>query len=109
MKPLARCLLVVVLLVPLFVSGCSHRITQNTPYYAQGFDQLDPPEGELAAGTHVLKIAHKGSYARVLTPDLKSVWVWDRTIESVWAPREKPDETESNPPAMILEARPEEE
>ena len=66
------------------LTGCTHIITEQTPYYEDGFAQVDPPQGELEAGTRVMILERKGSHARVLTGNLLDAWVNATFIRAFW-------------------------
>ncbi|MGD8453517.1 MAG: hypothetical protein PVJ57_17020 [Phycisphaerae bacterium] len=74
------------------VSGCSHVITQTTPYFKDGPSQLEPPQGELEKGTHVLVLGKEGTYSRVLTLGGVNAYVWDGALRSIWAKEAEPED-----------------
>ncbi len=75
-----------------FLPACTHIITQSTPYYEKGPTQLDPPEGDIEAGTYAMVVGAEGSYVRVITVTGVNAWVWDRAVMSVWDHMQKQDE-----------------
>lgn len=74
------------------IPACTHIITQSTPYYEKGPTQLDPPEGDLDAGTYAMVVGSEGSYVHVVTVTGVNAWVWDRAVMSVWDHLQKQDE-----------------
>ena len=66
------------------LAGCTHVIARTTPYYEDGPSQLDPPQGELEAGTYVLVVGKEGTYSRVWTVGGVDAYVLDGDLESVW-------------------------
>lgn len=83
------------------LAGCSHVITQPTPYYKDGPSQLDSPQGELSEGTLVLVIGKDGSYSRVWALNGVIAYVWDGAIRSLWKWPEKADQRE--PEVIVVE------
>ena len=67
-----------------FLSGCTHVIPNSTPYYKDGPDQLEGPQGDIPAGAKAWVLWRKGSYARVWTDGAIDGWVWDRAVVSIW-------------------------
>ena len=64
--------------------ACTHIITQSAPYYEEGPNQPDPPEGDLQAGTKAWVLGSEGSYVRVWTDSGVNAWVWDRAVMTIW-------------------------
>lgn len=83
-----------VLMIPgaALLPACTHIITQSTPYYEGGPSQLDPPQGDIEAGTLAMVVGSDGSYVRVVTVTGINAWVWDRAVMSVWDHMQKQDE-----------------
>lgn len=81
-----------VVLLALFLAGCTHVVTQTTPYYHEGPAQLAGPQGQLPEGTGVWVIGREGDYARVLTLGGVHAYVWNGALRSAWqgAAAEKP-------------------
>ena len=80
-----RAAVATVLLGLTVLTGCTHVISHTTPYYKDGPSQLDPPQGNLEAGTYVWVVGKEGTYshvwgggvnAYVLEGDVQSVWQW---------------------------------
>jgi hypothetical protein len=68
-------------------AGCTHVIRHDgTPYYIEGRHQLDPPNGELSAGTGVWIIGEDDTYRRVWTLDGVVAYVWqgDLATRAEW-------------------------
>jgi hypothetical protein len=82
--------------------GCTHVISQRTPYYEKGPSQLEPPQGELEKGTPVWVLGRDGSYLHVWTPDLIDAYVRDRAVEPAvkWGSAKK-EEDEKDKPVVI--------
>ncbi len=85
-----RALVAVLLLFA--VSGCSHIITADTPYYNDGPEQLDPPQGDVAKGTWCLVIGERGTYYHILTGDGVNAYVWKAAVEPLLDFRRKEKE-----------------
>lgn len=68
--------------------GCTHVLTQNGWYYADGPRQLEGPQGELAEGTHVLVVGKDSGYSRVWALDAFDVYVWDGALRPLWGSQE---------------------
>jgi hypothetical protein len=68
----------------LFAVGCSHVVTQTTPYYSEGPAQLAGPQGQLEEGTGVWVIGREGDYAHVLTLRGVNAYVWNGALRSAW-------------------------
>ena len=66
------------------VVGCTHVVTQTTPYYEDGPYQIAGPQGDLPEGTRVWVVGKEGSYARVWTRDGIDAYVWDNALMSIW-------------------------
>jgi hypothetical protein len=66
------------------LSGCTHVIPNSTPYYKDGPDQVEGPQGDIPAGAKAWVIWRKDSYARVWTDGGIDGWVWDRAVVSIW-------------------------
>lgn len=88
----------------LALAGCTHVISQRTPYYEKGPSQLEPPQGELEKGTPVWIMGREGSYVRVWTPGLLDAWVRDRAVEPVLKSRSGKEEEQSGP--LVIEVGP---
>ena len=87
-------MLVALLAFASLLSGCTHVVACNTPYFKNGPTQLEPPQGELKAGTWVALIGRRDSYARVLAPDGTNAYVLEQDLRSIWAPAPRtPKET----------------
>jgi hypothetical protein len=69
--------------IPAFV-GCTHILPSSTPYYKNGPDQPESPQGDIPAGSKAWVIWRKASYARVWTDGGIDGWVWDRAVISIW-------------------------
>lgn len=65
-------------------AGCTHIIPQSTPYYENGPDQPESPQGDIPAGSKAWVIWRKPSYVRVWTDGGIDAWVWDRAVVSIW-------------------------
>ncbi|MCC6357505.1 MAG: hypothetical protein IT450_02070 [Phycisphaerales bacterium] len=76
----------------LAVGGCSHIITADTPYYNDGPEQLDPPQGDVAKGTWCLVIGERGTYYHILTGDGVNAYVWKAAVEPLLDFRRKEKE-----------------
>lgn len=64
--------------------GCTHKVVQSTPYFVDGPSQLDPPQGDLDPGIHVLALDRTGSYRRVLTLTGVNAYVLESALEPLW-------------------------
>src|SRR5262245_20764180 len=64
--------------------GCTHVIPQSTPYYKNGPDQPEGPQGDIPAGAKAWVLWRKNTYAHVWTDGGIDGWVWDRAVVSVW-------------------------
>lgn len=67
----------------LALTGCMRVVRQDAPYYKKGPQQVEPPDGYLAAGTRVLVFGEKDSYSRVLTLRGVAAHVWERALVTV--------------------------
>jgi len=94
------CALVVGLAGLTAASGCSHVLINTAPYYEDGPWQLDPPQGELQAGTHVLVVGRKGTYSHVWTITGVDAYVWDGDLHSIFEGKREP------PPPKELKQQP---
>lgn len=65
--------------LPLAACGCSHVITASTPYYNDGPEQLDPPQGEVPAGAWVLVVGERNGYYHILTAGVNA-FVWKNDV-----------------------------
>src|SRR5262249_30879616 len=74
----------VLLLVAALPLGCTHIIPQTTPYYKNGPDQPESPQGDVPAGAKAWVLWRKNSYAHVWTDGGIDAWVWDRAVVSIW-------------------------
>lgn len=72
------------LIAATFSLGCTHVIPNSTPYYKDGPDQVEGPQGDIPAGAKAWVIWRKDSYARVWTDGGVDGWVWDRAVVSIW-------------------------
>jgi hypothetical protein len=97
------------LAVSLVISGCSHVITRETPYYVDGPRQADPPQGWLPEGTGVWILGRDGTYVRVLTGTMINAWVRDWDVASAWgrSAEPAPKEPEAKKEPFILITPPE--
>jgi hypothetical protein len=89
---LAGAVLVTAVLGLGLATGCTHFIKQDsTPYFVDGPHQLEPPNGELAAGTGVWIIGEEDTYKRVWTLDgvIAYVWQGDVVTRSEWKQMQK--------------------
>ncbi len=84
-------LLAAALLVLSVAGGCLRVVRQEAPYYRNGPHQLEPPDGFLPAGTHLLVFGEKDSYARMMT--LKGavgfIWSGDLVTPDEWRSMQK--------------------
>jgi hypothetical protein len=83
---LAVCILGLLALVGLAVSGCgsggyTHTVAIDTQYYRDGPQQARPADGTLTAGTRVRLVSESGSYYLVETPDRDQVYVASSSIQ----------------------------
>ncbi len=77
------------------MAGCTHVVTHTAPYYEDGPWQLEPPQGEIPAGTKVLVVGKQGTYSRVWTAGLVDAYVWDGALEPLsWWPKPKAEDKE---------------
>jgi hypothetical protein len=79
------------------LAGCSHAITQSTPYYENGPHQTQPPNGNLPEGTGVWVVGREGSYYKVMADNGVVAYVWDRALTPMheWLMRPKSAPRES--------------
>ena len=69
------------LLCTLMLTGCqtaggtTHSVKIETVFYLDGPQQARPPDGSLAAGTRVTLVNLAGSYAQVVLPDGRQVYL----------------------------------
>ena len=65
--------------------GCTHVIKYDgTPYYNEGPQQIEQPNGALSAGTGVWIIGEKLDYKRVWTLDFVIAYVWGQDLVTQW-------------------------
>jgi hypothetical protein len=78
------------------LAGCTYVVALPTPYYEDGPQQADPPQGFLKTGDRVLVFGTHDSYARIFTPDGTAAFVWRGHLvtEKEWREREE-EELES--------------
>ncbi len=86
-----RLLAVLAASVVVLVSGCLRVVRQQAPYYRKGPHQVEPPDGFLDPGTHVLVFGQKESYSHVLTLDgiAADVWNGDLATPGEWRKEQK--------------------
>jgi hypothetical protein len=63
--------------------GCLRVVRQESPYYAKGPHQSEPPDGFFSPGTQVMVFGEKNSYGRVLAFDGTAAYVWERDLISL--------------------------
>jgi hypothetical protein len=62
------------------LSGCTHVIGNNAPYYKSGPAQREGPQGTIPAGTPVWVLGKEGSYAHVWTTTGVDGFVWENAV-----------------------------
>lgn len=65
------------------LTGCTHVIRYDTPYYEGGPSQLAPPQGELSRGTHVFALGSEGSYRHVIAGNGVNAYVLESSLMSL--------------------------
>src|SRR5262245_6148418 len=79
-----RTISLLLLAVTTLLLSCTHVIPNSTPYYKDGPDQVEGPQGDIPAGAKAWVLWRKNSYARVWTDGGIDGWVWDRAVVSIW-------------------------
>jgi hypothetical protein len=71
----AALLLIGVFLASCQVSGATHSVVLETPFYLDGPQQARPADGTLPSGARVTLVSAAGSYAQVVLPDGRRAYV----------------------------------
>jgi hypothetical protein len=79
------------LLVLSFLPGCLQVVRQEAPYFKNGPQQPEPPDGFFEPGTRVWVFGEKDSYKRVLSLGGVAAHVWrqDLVTLSEWSRQQK--------------------
>jgi hypothetical protein len=63
--------------------GCLQVVRHEAPYYVEGPQQVDPPNGFFPAGKHVMVFGEKDTYKRILTFDGIAAYIWNQDLISL--------------------------
>lgn len=81
-------------LISLFGAGCTHVVTYNVPYYANGPRQVRQPDGTVKAGTGVWIVGEDDSYFHVWTEEAVDGYVNKSAVRPMmdWLNQKRLDE-----------------